>query len=298
MHWFRHSYRKPEEALPLVSAALIPRNVTTAEGEKVADLHRQKGRKIAGWFDRAARALGSTVGTTIVLTKPWLKAGSTMLSDLGQAITKRGSPLPRGDVIPTNQNSRERLKKQELFSSQNHGLCKLTEYYYPLCHFLDLSQGEQQTIRQLYQKQISVDEKKDASSAVSESVSNSTKKPPFEAPLERTQTSASTSRRELEIKRLRNLYAGLAPNLKFHDMALARLRAFDQSVKPIFDDKFGLMNLNPTTVADAVPIKTKPQILEVRAGRDYRIYWRYNDRKIEILLVGHKNAQLEDIERL
>ena len=182
---------------------------------------------------------------------------------------------------------------------ENRELCTLTEELFPGIHFLELSDTDQQPIRELLLERAEAE--KEAKRAAEELKEVQAKEARKERKHEESAARSSKKRKlklDAAVQRRSRHYTSLLRNLEFDTAAVERIELLATAGgAPQIDEKLGLMNAGQVIYRDSIP-DTQPKTYEAKAGYDYRIYYYPNGTKIRIRLIGDKGTQLADINQL
>ncbi len=210
---------------------------------------------------------------------------------------------PRLGKRPVSAVDARRYSKAEKTSfqllSENRALCQITAEIFPEMHFLDLSEEDQQIIREMRteREQAEEEQKRIFEQREAADRKEARKRRKREEREERAAKKQSFKTGASVAKRAKD-YSRLLRNLEFAPEAVERLELL-ASKGAIYqvDEKLGLMNVGQVLYHDSIT-GTHPPICEDKAGYDYRIYYQRNGSKLRICLVGDKGTQEDDIAQL
>lgn len=182
---------------------------------------------------------------------------------------------------------------------ENRDLCTLTEELFRDVHFLELSETDQQPIRELLLERAEAEqEAKRAAEELKEVQAKHARKE------RKHEESAAHSSKKLKLKldaaiqKRSKHHTSLLRNLEFDTAAVERIELLAAAGgTPQIDEKLGLMNAGQVIYRESIP-DTQPKTYEAKAGYDYRIYYCPNGTKIRIRLIGDKGTQPADINQL
>lgn len=180
-------------------------------------------------------------------------------------------------------------RDKTIFCLQHLPLCQMAELLVDGKHFLDLTEEEQETVRQLVKERdefLALQDQERKRQA-----RRDRKKEQNEAKLQRRRRLKNKGSIEMERKKLRHAF----PNLTFQDRAIETYFLLPQHLQILAYEQFGQMDRGNTDGKHVVP-RTKPKVFQRDAGSDLRVYCRRegSSKGFVVCLIGTKGEQDRD----